>query len=114
MPALIRRLEDTPGVDCPCGVARRILTAADGAVLSVHRVSIREDSRTHYHRRLTETYYVLEGEGVMELDGIGHPLRPGTVVHIPPGVRHRAVGRLEVLNMVVPPFDPDDEFESDV
>jgi hypothetical protein len=31
-------------------------------------------------------------------------------VLIPPGVRHRAVGRMTILNMVVPPFDPADEW----
>ena len=28
----------------------------------------------------------------------------------PPGVRHRAVGRMTILNVVVPPFDPADEW----
>ena len=36
---------------------------------SVHLVEISEDARTHYHKRLTEIYVVLEGEGFMELDG---------------------------------------------
>jgi hypothetical protein len=31
-------------------------------------------------------------------------------VLIPPGVRHRAVGRMTILNVVVPPFDPGDEW----
>ena len=35
---------------------------------------------------------------------------PGTVVLIPPGVRHRAVGRMTLLNVVMPPFDPADEW----
>ena len=34
---------------------------------------------------------------------------PGEVL-IPPGVRHRAVGRMTILNVVVPPFDPADEW----
>ena len=111
MHPVIRRLADTPAEPCPCGSARRILSGRDNGVLSMHRVSIRADSRVHYHRRLTETYYVLEGTGAVELDGVRHPVGPGSVVHIPPGVRHRAVGHLEILNVVVPPFDPADEFE---
>jgi hypothetical protein len=33
---------------------------------------------------------------------------PGGAVLIPPGVRHRAMGRLTILNIVVPPSDPAD------
>ena len=35
---------------------------------------------------------------------------PGSAVLIPPGVRHRAVGKMRILNVVVPPFDPADEW----
>jgi hypothetical protein len=28
-----------------------------------------------------------------------------------PGTRHRAVGKLKILNVCVPPFDPADEHE---
>ena len=38
------------------------------------------------------------------------PLRPGVCVMIPPGVRHRAVGAMKVLIVVVPKFDPHDEW----
>jgi len=82
------------------------------AVASMHLVEIKRDSKTHYHKRMTEIYYVLEGEGYIELDGERHPLRPGTSVMIKPGCRHRAVGAgLKILNVPVPRFDPDDEWE---
>jgi hypothetical protein len=38
------------------------------------------------------------------------PVAVGPGVLIPPGVRHRAVGRMTILNIVVPPFDPADEW----
>ena len=53
---------------------------------------------------------VLEGEGHVELDGREIPVRPMTAVMIRPGCRHRAVGRLTILNVVMPPFDPEDEY----
>ena len=34
---------------------------------------------------------------------------PGGAVPIPPGVRHRAMGRMMILNIEMPPFDPADE-----
>jgi mannose-6-phosphate isomerase-like protein (cupin superfamily) len=46
----------------------------------------------------------------MELDGERVPLRVGSTVMIPPGVRHRAVGSMTILNVVIPPFDPADEW----
>lgn len=82
---------------------------ADG-VASLHIVSIGEDSRVHYHRKMIEIYYVLEGEGTIELDGESCPLKPGVSVMIKPGCRHRAVGKLKILIVPVPKFDPEDEW----
>jgi len=108
---VIKRIEDISGVPCPCGEAFRILTGEDNDTLSVHVVNISKDSKPHYHKRLSETYYVIEGEGEIELDGIRKRIEPGTVIYIPPGTVHRAIGNLKILNIVVPPFDPEDEHQ---
>jgi len=99
------------GVECPCGVARRALADEPGFPGTIHRTEITADAKLHYHRRLTETYYVLkcEPDAQMQLDDELLPIRPGTCIFIPPGVRHRAVGRMTVLIVVVPKFDPLDE-----
>ena len=55
-------------------------------------------------RRGRRTPAGAEGAAV-ELDGEAVPVRAGTTVMIRPGVRHRAVGRMRILNVVVPPFD---------
>ena len=80
--------------------------------MSLHQVEIQEDAVPHYHRRQTEVYYILEcaRDAAMELDGERIPLHPGMCVYIPPLTRHRAVGRMRILNIVRPAFDPDDEF----
>jgi hypothetical protein len=106
----VTRLLDLPGLPCPCGVARRAFTEVPGAPASVHVTDIHQDARTHYHRRMTEIYVVLEGEGEIELDGQRYPLRPLTAVMIRPGCRHRAVGQLRILNIPIPAFDPADEW----
>jgi mannose-6-phosphate isomerase-like protein (cupin superfamily) len=54
---------------------------------------------------------VLEGEGYLEADGERIPLKPMTSVMIRPGCVHRAVGKLKIINIPMPPFDPADEFE---
>ena len=106
----IERPVELPAVECPCGESRRaFLDEADG-VASLHIVDISNDARAHYHKRLTEIYYILEGQGEMELDGERHSVRPGDAILIKPGCRHRAIGRLRVLNVPVPAFDPADEW----
>jgi mannose-6-phosphate isomerase-like protein (cupin superfamily) len=82
----------------------------DNPVATLHMVDISSDSEVHYHKRLTEIYLVLEGEGYMELDGDRVPVKPLTAVFIKPGCRHRAVGRLRIVNIPVPAFDPEDEW----
>jgi len=95
---------------CPCGWSRRAYADPETSEASIHLVEILEDARTHYHKKLTETYVVLEGEGWLELDGDRIPLKPLTTVKIKPGCRHRAVGKLKMLNIVLPVFDPEDEW----
>ena len=104
-----RHLKDVTPVPCPCGASRRIITGLDTDKVSFHVVEIRQDSRKHYHKKLTEIYYVLEGEGRLEADDDVVPLSPGTTVMIKPGTRHRAVGKLRIVNAVVPAFDEKDE-----
>ncbi|MBN2476756.1 MAG: cupin domain-containing protein [Pirellulales bacterium] len=100
-----------PGVSCPCGTARRALADVAEFPGTIHRTEISTDAQLHYHRRLSETYYVLQctPEAKMQLDDELVPIRPGTCIYIPPGVRHRAVGRMTVLIVVLPKFDPQDE-----
>ena len=106
----IARPADLPAVECPCGETRRAFVDDPDRVASLHVVDISTDARTHYHKRLTEIYYILEGEGTMELDGEQHAVRPGDAILIKPLCRHRAIGKLKVLNVPIPAFDPADEW----
>ena len=103
---------DIPGVPCPCGTARRTFADVADYPATIHVTEIAVDATRHYHRRLTETYYILscESDAKMELDGEVIPIRPGVCILIPPGVRHRAMGRMTVLIVVLPKFDPADEW----
>jgi mannose-6-phosphate isomerase-like protein (cupin superfamily) len=104
--------DEVPGVPCPCGTARRAFGNVTDFPATLHRTEISYDAKTHYHRQLTETYYFLECEpgAEMELDGNRVGVRPGMAIMIRPGVRHRAVGRMKVLILVLPKFDPEDEW----
>ncbi|MCX8156358.1 MAG: cupin domain-containing protein [Verrucomicrobiae bacterium] len=105
----IAQLDALPAVRCPCGHARRAF-ADPGHAASVHIVNIEADSRAHYHKKMTEIYVILEGEGHVELDGQLYPVKPLTAIYIQPGCRHRAVGKLTLLNLPIPAFDPADEW----
>ena len=106
----ISQLEEISPVDCPCGQARRAFADVAGAPVSVHIVDIHEDSRVHFHKKMTETYVVLEGEGQIELDGERFDVKPMSAIMIKPGCRHRAIGKLKILNIPAPAFDPQDEW----
>lgn len=97
-------------VPCPCGSTRRAFTDDPDQICSLHVVDIKEDARTHYHKKLTELYYILEGSGQMELDGVRFDVSPGTTILIKPGCRHRAIGEMKIINIPVPAFDPNDEW----
>jgi mannose-6-phosphate isomerase-like protein (cupin superfamily) len=107
---MITDLAAIPAVKCPCGFAQRAFATPDNQTATLHIVDIQEDSRTHYHKRMTEIYLVLEGEGQMELDGQLFPLKPMTAIFIKPGCRHRAIGKLKIVNIPIPAFDETDEW----
>ena len=104
--------QQLPGVRCPCGIARRAFADVLDFPGTIHVTEIAEDARLHYHRRLTETYYFLECEpgAQMQLDDQRIDVAPGQCILIRPGTRHRAIGRMKVLIVVLPKFDSEDEW----
>ena len=107
---MITQLDAVPPVPCPCGFSRRGFATPDNAVATIHLVDIQVDARTHYHKKMTEIYLILEGTGVIELDGVAHPVRPMTSIFIRPGCRHRLVGKFRIVNTAIPAFDVADEW----
>ena len=101
-----------PGVACPCGEARRGLADVKDFPGTIHVTSISKDARRHYHKQLTEVYYFLEcgPDAQMELNDDRLAVHPGMCVMIRPGTRHRALGEMKVLIVVLPKFDPQDEW----
>jgi mannose-6-phosphate isomerase-like protein (cupin superfamily) len=106
----VAQLDTVEPKQCPCGTTRRAFVGEAGGPATIHLLKVEETARTHYHKKLTEIYIILEGEGVLELDDDRVPLRPMTTVMIKPGCRHRAVGNLTLINVPIPAFDPEDEW----
>ncbi len=85
---VVRHLGEMTAVPCPCGASTRLITSSDQLGFNLHITEI-EDSIAHYHRHSTEVYTILEGSGTIELDAKPVAVGPGSVVVIPPYVRHR-------------------------
>ena len=101
-----------PGIACPCGTARRAFVEVADFPGTIHVTEIAQDARLHYHKRLTETYYFLECDPTsrMQLDEDFVDVQPGMCIMIRPEVRHKAMGKMRVLIVVLPKFDPTDEW----
>ena len=107
---LVRRLDAAPTVPCPCGQSTRLMTRADTPACNFH-VTFIQDSVRHYHKECTEVYYILEGEGKMELAGDTIDIAPGMMVYIEPNTPHRLWSAAGVRTIVfgVPALKPEDE-----
>ncbi len=84
-----------------CGLIRTVIEESDEAAAEVHHLEI-TDAKLHYHQRTDEIYYIIGGQGRMRLDDAEIELRPGSVVYVPRGVKHKAWGQLEVLVVCIP------------
>jgi mannose-6-phosphate isomerase-like protein (cupin superfamily) len=66
-------------------------------------------AEVHVHEVAENIYYILQGKGIIELDGERHLVEPHMVIHIPPGVRHGIFNTgLEDLVFVVAASPPAD------
>lgn len=113
--ARIVDFETIEAVDCPCGLAKRAFADCESFPGTIHQTQFFGEAKAHYHKAMTETYYVLEAESgaQIELDGIIHPIHAGMCIVIPPGVKHRGIGSFRILNIVIPKFDENDEWFDD-
>ena len=81
---LVRHEGEAPRERSTCGWRDRLISREDQEVAAwAHAVDI-DGALPHFHRRATELYYVLEGEGTVTLDNVEHRVRKGSLVHIPP------------------------------
>ena len=110
----VRHEGNAPRERSTCGWRDRLISREDVELAPAawtHAVDI-DGARLHYHKRSTELYYVLEGNGSVSLDGLDHEVHKGSLVHIPPGVVHGARGRMRVLVIGIPDIADDDYFEA--
>lgn len=94
--ASIRNIAEVPWDELPGhhgGALSKLLVHPEtvGSRHVDHRISTYQPKAyvaPHRHRVQEQVYHVLEGEGLMEMDGARRVVRQHDVIFIPPGVEH--------------------------
>jgi mannose-6-phosphate isomerase-like protein (cupin superfamily) len=66
----------------------------------------------HYHKLSEEFYFLIEGEGVMEIDGKTQAVVPGDAILIPSGAWHQLSSEkgVRLLCCCAPPYSHEDTY----
>jgi len=114
---IVNRLEEqAPFVTKDGSTIRSILDASNAPVekqsLAEAALPVGGATQRHYHKQCEEFYFILEGRGVMELDGETRHVGPGDAILIPPLAWHRirAQSALRFLCSCAPPYSHADTF----
>jgi mannose-6-phosphate isomerase-like protein (cupin superfamily) len=69
-------------------------------------------TQRHYHRKSEEFYFILEGQGLMEIDGEQQAVGTGDAILIPAGSWHQltAHGPIRLLCCCAPPYSHEDTY----
>jgi mannose-6-phosphate isomerase-like protein (cupin superfamily) len=75
-------------------------------------VPVGKPTQRHYHRVSEEFYFILEGQGEMEIDGEVRAITVGDAILIPPGAWHQitATQTLRFLCCCAPPYCHEDTY----
>ena len=76
---------------------------------TVGAVAIKDEVKPHRHKDGAHVVYIVSGGGTMTHGSETIVLKPGMIVHVPPGVAHGIKvdsGELTLVDFAQPPFDP--------
>ena len=75
-------------------------------------VPVGQPTERHYHQRSEEFYFILEGQGTLEIGGEIREVTPGDAILIPPGAWHQitASQTLRFLCCCAPPYSHEDTY----
>ncbi len=99
------RFEDVEWKRGHCGALKRLLS--EGISFDFVRI---EDAKKHFHKKTKEYYFIVRGEGEIELNDDVIKVKEGDLVVIEPGTFHRARGNMEVLVIGMPALNESDHF----
>ncbi len=92
---------------------RNLTESKDFKRMDFTHVTINDETKRHYHKKLTEVYYVLKGSIAVEIDGKTEDLNVGSLIMIYPDTHHKAWKTskedAEILVICCPPWSEEDE-----
>lgn len=118
-PMEIRALTDAiPFVTADGSMIRSLLDRTNAPVanqsLAEAHIPAGTSTQRHFHRVAEEIYFLLEGEGLMDVDGATRIVGPGDAILIPAGAWHQLAAAdgadIRMLCCCSPPYSHDDTF----
>jgi mannose-6-phosphate isomerase-like protein (cupin superfamily) len=110
--------QQTPFTTKDGSTIRSILDRANAPVqnqsLAEATIPVGQPTERHYHKVSEEFYFILEGQGSMEINGEICAVSPGDAILIPPGAWHQiaATETLRLLCCCAPPYSHEDTYFS--
>ncbi len=70
----------------------------------------------HYHGKMEEIYFILEGKGLTTIDNKSTNVKAGDAIYIPPravhGIKNTGRNLLRFVVISSPPYSPEDDFRT--
>lgn len=92
---------------------RKLTTSNDFKDMDMVYVTITDSTKKHFHKKITEVYYVLNGSIDIEIDGKIEHLEKDQMIMIFPNTNHKvwktSGDDAEILVVCCPPWSEEDE-----
>ena len=114
----IRELHECPEFTAGDNCTLREILHPDKAELKIryslaHAVVKPGDTTREHRLRTSEVYYIMEGKGIMHIDGKSAPVYPGSTIYIPPMAKQSITNpgkkALKFICIVDPAWRKEDE-----
>jgi mannose-6-phosphate isomerase-like protein (cupin superfamily) len=113
MSHLVRKVQNANPTQITCGTMRKLTGSNDFKDMDVVHVTITDPTKKHFHKKLTEIYYVLKGSIDVEVDQEVEHLKKDQMIMIFPNTNHKAWKTseedAEILVVCCPPWTEEDE-----
>jgi len=117
MSHLVRKIQDSNPKEITCGIMKKLTNSNDFKDMDIVQVTIKDSTKRHYHKKLTEVYYVLKGSIAVEVDDSTEHLKKNQMIMIFPNTNHKAwktsKENAEILVVCCPPWVEEDEILSE-
>jgi mannose-6-phosphate isomerase-like protein (cupin superfamily) len=109
---IVRDLNGTQAFSDVCGKIRALSSVEDFKEASLAHATMKGPTEPHFHKILTEFYYVLEGKGNIIIGRKVFAAKRGTLVIIPQHLVHYTIpqSRIKVLAFAVPAWSEKDQY----